>query len=74
MPHPARAGLFPCPWAEHDFACRVALGALDGDGAVAEVLVPENAADRHAVAGGFLEVAEQAGDVVDVSGAEFLAF
>ena len=51
----------------------VALGALDGDGAVAEVLVLEDAADRHAVAGDFLELAEQAGDVLDVRGAEFLA-
>ncbi len=59
--------------AQNHFARRVALGALDGDGVVAEVFVPENAADRHTVAGGFLELTKQARDVLDVFRAEFFA-
>lgn len=35
---------------EDDLPLRIALGALDGDGAVTESFVLEDAADRHAVA------------------------
>jgi hypothetical protein len=59
---------FCLPLCRARLAGGIALGALDGDGAVAEVLVVEDAADRHAVAGDFLELAEEAGDVVDVLG------
>src|ERR1035438_3283400 len=58
---------------EDDLALGVALGALDGDGAVAEVLVLENAADGHPGPGDFLALAKQPGDIFDVFGAEFLA-
>ena len=39
---------------EHDLALRIALRALDSDGAVAEGFVLEDAGDGHAFAGDFL--------------------
>src|SRR5450830_269077 len=59
--------------AKHDLAGRIALRPLDGDGAIAEVLVLEDAADRHAVPGQFFKVAKQARDVLNVGRAELLA-
>jgi hypothetical protein len=47
---------------------------LDGDGAVAEGFVFEDAGDGDAVAGFLLELAKGADDVLNVRGAEFLAF
>jgi hypothetical protein len=46
-----------------DVAFRIAPGALDGDGAVAERFVFEDAGNRDAVAGFLAELAEEAGDV-----------
>ena len=60
--------------AEDDLALLIAQRAFDGDGAVAEILVAEDAGDRHAVAGFLAKLAKQPGDVVDVGGAQFLAF
>ena len=59
--------------AEHDVAFSIALRPLDGDGAVAEIFVLKNAADGHAVPGHLFEIAENAGDFLDVVGAQFFA-
>ena len=58
---------------EDDVPGLIPLGALDGDGAVAEVLVPEDPADGHAVLGDFLKASEDPGDLVDVLILKFLA-
>ena len=59
----------PRPLGEIDAELKVV-----GDGQITKILVLENAADVSAIAGAFLKLAEQAGNVLDVFGAEFFAF